>query len=137
MTVRTGDLKDSWIVYEWATIRIVPRVHDEQFVNAGIIVHARQAHFLEARMGPSWEECLKRLAPALDPERVGRHLESYVRISRGDEAAGPIALLPPSERFHWLVQPRSGIIQTSAPHPGRCHDPSAVITCLIEEQCRA
>ncbi len=135
MTDRGGGVKDAWIVYEWATIRVVPRVHAEQFINAGVILHARQAHFLEARMGAQWEERLKQLAPELDRERVRRHLDSYVRIGRGGEASGPIGFLPPSERFHWLVQPRSGIIQTSSPHPGRCHDPSEALACLLAEQC--
>jgi hypothetical protein len=136
MTDRAVDRDGSWIVYEWATIRIVPRVHTEQFVAAGVILHARQAHFLEARTGAHWEERLRKLAPELDRERLRRHLESYVRIARGDEGAGPIALLPPSERFHWLIHPRSAILQTSPAHPGRCHDPGAAIACLFEEQCR-
>jgi Protein of unknown function (DUF3037) len=137
MTDRGDSSESAWIAYEWATIRIVPRVHAEQFVNAGVILHARQAHYLEARLGAVWENGLMRLAPNVDRERLRRHLESYVRISRGDEEAGPIAFLPPSERFHWLVQPRSGIIQTSAPHPGRCRDPGSVLACLVEEQCRS
>jgi Protein of unknown function (DUF3037) len=137
MIDRGGGADETWIDYEWASLRIVPRVHAEEFVNAGVILHARRAHFLEARLGMLWEECLTRLAPELAHERVREHLESYVRIARGDESAGPIALLPPSERFHWLVQPRSGILQTSAPHPGRCHDPSLVLASLLDEQCRA
>jgi Protein of unknown function (DUF3037) len=132
-----GGANRSWIVYEWATIRVVPRVHADELLNAGVILHARQAHFLEARVGELWEERLRQLAPELDRERIRRHLENYVRISRGDEASGPMALLPPSERFHWLVQPRSGILQTSAPHPGLCHDLHAALTRLLAEQCRS
>lgn len=124
-----------WVVYEWAAIRVVPLVHAEQFLNAGVIVHARQVQFLEARIGTVWKERLSALAPDLDPDRVREHLESYVRISRGDPSAGPVALLPPSERFHWLTHPRSAILQTSVPHPGRCHDPQAALERLLVEQC--
>lgn len=125
----------SWVIYEWAAIRVVPRVHAEQFLNVGVLLHARQARFLEARVCPHWEERLLSFAPTVDRDRVERHLESYVRIGRGDESAGPIALLPPSERFHWLIHPRSGILQTSASHPGRCHDLERALEHLLKEQC--
>jgi hypothetical protein len=123
------------IAYEWATLRVVPRVHAEEFLNVGVIVHARQARFLETRIGSQWEERLQAFAPELDRERIRRHLESYVRISEGDESAGPVALLPPSERFHWLTHPRSGIIQTSPVHPGLCTEPGGALEKLLAEQC--
>ena len=126
-----------WVVYEWATIRVVPRVHAEQFLNAGVIMHARRAQFLECRIGTGWRERLSALAPELDPDRVRDHLESYVCISRGDAGASPVSLLPPSERFHWLTHPRSAVIQTSIPHPGRCHDPYAALETLLVEQCES
>jgi Protein of unknown function (DUF3037) len=130
-----GEESEPWVVYEWASIRVVPLVHREQFVNVAVLLHARQAHFLETRVAPQWEERLLSFAPDIDRHRVERHLESYVRICRGDESASPIALLPPSERFHWLIHPRSGIIQTSRAHPGRCHDPKGELERLLKEQC--
>jgi Protein of unknown function (DUF3037) len=136
MTATSADDQELWFVYEWATIRIVPHVHAEEFINAGVILHARQAPFLDARMGDLWEKKVERLAPYLDRGRLRRHLESYARIARGEPGAGAIALLPPSERFHWLVHPRSGVIQGSPAHPGRCHDPAAALARLVEEQCR-
>lgn len=123
-----------WVVYEWAAIRLVPRVHAEQFLNVGVMVHARSADFLEARVGVIWER-LRHFAPGLDLDRIRSHLDTYVRICHGDASAGEIALLPPSERFHWLTHPRSGVLQTSTPHPGRCHDPAAALERLYAEQC--
>ena len=135
MTGDAGADRNAWVAYEWAVIRIVPRVHTEQFVNVGVLLHARQQGFLEARLCERWEERVRGLAPALDEDRTRRHLETLVRICDGDDDAGPIALLPPSERFHWLTHPRSGIVQTSMPHPGRCRSLESAVARLLEEQC--
>lgn len=124
-----------WIVYEWAVVRIVPKVHTEMFVSVGVLVHARQADFLEARFSPNWESQLGALAPELDIERVREHLDTYARICAGDASAGEVALLPASERFHWLTHPRSGILQTSSRHPGRCLELDGAIARLLVEQC--
>ena len=124
-----------WIDYEWAVIRVVPQVHREQFVNVGILFHARQEHALEGRIAENWKGRVTSLAGNLDLNRLSRHLETYLAICRGDESAGPVALLPPSERFHWLTHPRSGVVQTSARHPGRTRDVDDAILRLLTEQC--
>jgi len=124
-----------WIDYEWISLRVVPRVHREEFVNVGIVLHARQRDFLELRLAPKWSDHVSGLAPELEIARVERHLDTYARITKGDAEAGPVALLPPSERFHWLAHPRSGILQTSARHPGRTHDLDAELARLVSEQC--
>lgn len=124
----------AWVEFEWAVVRVVPRVHAEQFVNVGVILHARTIEYLEARIEPPWER-LRALAPQLDRAAVQRHLDTFLRLCRGDADAGPVALLPPSERFHWLTAPRSGILQTSERRPGRCHDPAEALARLFAEQC--
>lgn len=124
-----------WIDYEWVTLRVVPRVHTEQFACVGVLLHARQAAILEARIAADWAARVEAIAPSLDLERLERHLETYRAICAGDEAAGPVALLPPSERFHWLTHPRSGILQTSPRHPGRTRDPARTLDTLLDEQC--
>lgn len=123
-----------WMDYEWAAIRVVPRVHTEEFVNVGVVLHARQAGFLEARLAGDWKKRVETFAPSIDIERVMRHLATFVEICAGAEDAGPVAQLPPSERFHWLTHPRSGVVQTSARHPGRTQDPSNTLDELTEDQ---
>lgn len=129
-----GSAKE-WIAYEWAVVRVVPRVHTEQFVNVGVLVHARQADFLHARFSRDWESRVRALSPELDIERVRQHLDTYSRICAGDVSAGEVALLPASERFHWLTHPRSGILQPSPRHPGRCLDLDEALQRLLTEQC--
>ncbi len=128
-------MTEAWVAYEWAVIRVVPQVHLERFENVGVIVHARTAALLEARADPDWER-LHAVFPALDRGLVERHLDGYLRTCRGESDAGPVALLPPSERFHWLTAPRSGVIQTSEVRPGRSRDLRSTLDCLFDEQCR-
>lgn len=123
-----------WVAFEWATLRVVPRVHLEEFVNVGVILHARTVEFLEAQVDLRWSR-LEALDPQIDRGAVERHVESWLEVCRGDESAGPVALLPPSERFHWLTAPRSAILQTSPVRPGRAHDPAAELARLFAEQC--
>jgi len=125
---------ENWIAFEWATVRIVPSVHREEFLNAGVILHARREEFLEARIEVAWDR-LAGLDPEIDRPAVERHLEAFMRVTRGDGDAGEIALLPPSERFHWLTAPRSAVIQTSERRPGRAHDLDDAIDRLFREQC--
>lgn len=122
-----------WIAFEWAAVRVVPRIHAAEFVNVGVIVHARTAGFLDARIDPPWAR-IAALAPGLDGELVERHLAAYLRVCRGEEGAGPVALSPPSERFHWLTAPRSAVVQTSEVHPGLCRDPAEMLARLAREQ---
>jgi hypothetical protein len=130
----SGAADRDWIVFEWATIRVVPIVHREEFVNVGVLLHARREEFLEARISVAWERLLP-LAHELDRDAIERHLAAFQSIARGEEGAGEVALLPPSERFHWLTAPRSAIIQTSERRPGRTHDLDAELERLFAEQC--
>lgn len=129
----TGADRD-WIEFEWATIRVVPSVHREEFVNVGVLLHARRAEFLEARIRVPWER-LEAIAQDLDRPAIERHLQAFELVTRGAEQGGEVALLPPSERFHWLTAPRSAVIQTSERRPGRAHDLAATLERLFEEQC--
>lgn len=105
--------------FDYAVIRIVPRVEREEFVNVGVIVQCREKRFLAARVELD-EARLLALWPALDLGAVRDHTDAIVRIAAGEPEAGAIAALSQSERFHWLTSPRSTILQTSAVHTGIC-----------------
>ena len=108
--------------FDYAVIRVVPRVEREEFVNAGVIVFCLERNFLAAKVQVDGAR-LKALWPEIDVDLVRRHLEAFPKISAGDPAAGPIARLSLRERFHWLVSPRSTMIQVSPVHSGMCGDP--------------
>jgi hypothetical protein len=105
--------------YDYAIIRVVPRVEREEFVNVGAIVSCQAKDVLEARIELD-EQRVRALDPAVDIETVRKHLASIPLICAGGEQAGPIGQLSRRERFHWLVAPRSTIIQMSPVHTGRC-----------------
>ena len=119
------------ISYNFAVIRVVPHVHLGVFCNVGVIVHARTADFLEIRLlsGP---DALCGRVPGVDSELLARYLRACEAICAGDPAAGPVALAPPSERFHWLTAPRSDVIQSSPVHEGICADPAEALNELFE-----
>ena len=122
--------------YDYAVLRVVPRVEREEFVNVGVILSCERAGFLEARIELD-EARLRALDPAIDVARVRRHLDAIAAICRGGEAAAPIGLLPPRARFHWLTARRSAIIQTSPAHMGRCTgDLPATLEHLMERMVR-
>ncbi len=108
--------------FDYAVLRVVPRVEREEFVNAGVIVFCPERQFLEARIHVD-ESRLKALWPEIDIPLVREHLEAFPKICAGEAAAGPIARLTQRERFHWLVAPRSTIIQVSPVHTGLCESP--------------
>jgi Protein of unknown function (DUF3037) len=105
--------------FDYAILRVVPRVERQEFLNAGIVVFCLEKRYLAARIRLDHAR-LKALWPNVDAETVGQHLEAVTRICEGDPAAGPIAQLSQRERFHWLVSPRSTIIQPSPVHSGVC-----------------
>jgi DUF3037 family protein len=105
--------------FDYATIRVVPRVERQEFINAGVVVFCLERRFLAARIHID-EGRLKALWPAIDIDLVREHLEAIPRICAGDETAGPIAKLSQRERFHWLISPRSTMIQPSPVHTGLC-----------------
>jgi Protein of unknown function (DUF3037) len=121
--------------YEYAIIRVVPRVEREEFINVGVIVLCAAKKIIEARVELD-ERRLMAIDSTLDLESIQAHLASISAITNGGDQAGPIGRLTPSERFHWLVAPRSTIIQTSPVHTGRCNDLSAVIERLLDTMVR-
>ena len=116
--------------YDFALLRIVPRVHTGAFANVGVVLHARTAEFLALRTVTD-REALTRLAPSVDPDLLARDLESCAAICAGDARAGAVALAPPSERFHWLTAPRSDVLQSSPVHEGVCDDPAVELDLLF------
>jgi hypothetical protein len=118
--------------FDYAVLRVVPRVDREEFINAGVIVYCAEQPFLGARIHFD-EARLRALWPALDVELVRQRLEAVPRICSGDPSAGPIARLTPRERFHWLVAPRSTIIQVSPVHSGLCEMPADALDRLFRQ----
>jgi hypothetical protein len=118
--------------YSYAIIRVVPRVERGEFLNVGVVLFAREQAFLGARIEADPQRLLS-LAGNLDLGAVERHLATFQAITDGVPGGGPIAALPPPERFHWLVSPRSTMIQTSPVHVGRSQDPNSALEDLLEE----
>jgi len=122
-------------VFDYAVVRVVPRVERGEFVNAGVIVFSPTSGFLESRIELDHQRLLA-LAPTIDVATVEEYLASIPRICAGGDEAGPIGSLPQRARFHWLVAPRSTIIQTSAVHSGVHADPRAALESLFEKLVR-
>jgi hypothetical protein len=103
--------------FDYAVLRIVPRVERQEFINAAVIVFCLEKRYLAARVHFDAAR-LNALFPDADADLIREHLEAIPRICAGDPAAGPIARLSQRERFHWLVSPRSTVIQPSPVHTG-------------------
>ena len=123
---------DRWITYHFAVLRVVPHVHRGEFANVGVVLHARTAEFLAVRAVTD-PVSLAALFPEVDSQLLARYLAVHDGIARGDPACGPVALLPPSERFHWLSAPRSDLLQSSPVHEGISEDPAKVLDELFAE----
>jgi hypothetical protein len=121
--------------YDYAIIRVVPKVEREEFINVGVIVSCGIRRFLDARIELD-ESRLLALDPTLDIEMIRDHLAVIPLICQGGAQAGAIGQLPHRERFHWLVAPRSTIIQTSKVHTGLCQDLQAVLEHLMNRMVR-
>lgn len=115
-----------WISYDYAVLRVVPHVYLGTFVPVGVMVHARTADFLAMRVIADTAQLRSRV-PGIDIELLSRYLRSCQLVCDGDGSAGPVALAPPSERFHWLTAPRSDVIQSSPVHSGMTEDPRAAL----------
>ncbi len=118
--------------FDYAVVRVVPRVERGEFVNAGVVVFCRRLGFLAARIGLDRER-LAALDRDADYEELARHLDTLAAVAAGDPAAGAVAELPDSERFHWLVAPSSTIIQPSEVHTGLCVEPADELEKLFRE----
>jgi hypothetical protein len=121
--------------YDYAIVRVVPRVERGEFINAGVIVSCQTQDFLAAQIELD-ETRLLALDATVDLEAIRLNLASIPMICQGGAQAGPIGALKQRERFHWLVAPRSTIIQTSPVHTGRCGDPAAVLQHLLATMVR-
>lgn len=121
--------------FDYAIVRVVPHVEREEFVNAGVIVFCDAHDYLSARIELD-QGRLVALAPDVDLALVRRHLEAIPRICEGGALAGPIGQLTKRERWHWLVAPRSTILQTSSPHAGLGEDPQTWLERLLEQVVR-
>lgn len=121
--------------YDYAVIRVVPRVERGEFVNAGVIVSCEKTGFLKAAIELDEARVLA-LDPDVDLETLRRHLTAIQRICEGGPDAGPIGLLPQRARFHWLTAKRSAILQTSPVHMGRCGDMEAIVEHLMARMVR-
>ena len=128
-----------WLDYDYAVLRVVPRVCVGAYRDVGVVLHARRARFLEAKILdpalPDVREQLAHWAPAsFDLDLLADTLAAYGRVARAEgrlEGSGPIGRLPPSERFHWLVAVRSSAVQASPVHVGRTQDPAAELERLF------
>ena len=106
-------------LYEYAVIRVVPRVEREEFINAGVITFCKRQRFVKVLYTVN-EVKLLALCPDIDTHQLALNLASFERIARGAKDGGPIAQFDAAERFRWLTAIRSSVIQTSRPHPGFC-----------------
>jgi hypothetical protein len=118
--------------FSYAIVRVVPRIERGEGFNAGVVLFCRQLDFLGAMVALD-EGRLAALAPDVSPALVRPHLDAIVRVAAGDPAGGPIAALPPTERFGWLASPSSTIIQPSPVHTGLSEDPLATLEGLFSE----
>ena len=121
--------------YDYAVIRVVPKVEREEFLNVGVIVSCPAGEFLGARIELD-EQRLLTLDPTLDIETIRVHLATIPLICAGGEQAGPMGQASQRERFHWLTAPRSTVIQTSPVHTGWCDDPATVLEHLLDTMVR-
>ena len=121
--------------FDYAVVRLVPRVEREEFVNVGVILSCPSKQFLGARI--EFEEArLAAFAPWLDTAEMRTYLEPILAICAGGEGSGPIGLLPQRQRFYWLVAPRSTVIQTSPTHSGFCSNPEEALEHLVDTMVR-
>ncbi len=119
-------------LYEYAVIRVLPRVEREEFLNVGIILFCKKEKFLKVLYQLD-ESRLKCLAEDFDLEQIRKNLESFEKICLGEKDGGPIAQLDVPSRFRWLTAVRSSVIQTSRPHPGMCCNLEETLQRLFKE----
>ncbi len=125
-------MQDSHL-FEYAVIRVVPRVEREEFMNVGVILYCAKQKFLQCAFLLD-ENRLRVFSPTADPAELRSHLNSLSRICRGGKDAGPIGQLDAASRFRWLTAMRSTVVQTSRVHPGFCSDPAGKLERLMAEQ---
>ncbi len=119
-------------LFEYAVIRVVPRVEREEFVNVGVILYCAKQHFLQAMIDVNPGR-LQAFCDKLDVPAVEEALRALDRICKGGADAGPIGKLETAARFRWLTATRSTVVQTSKVHPGFCVDPGETLTKLFNQ----
>lgn len=119
-------------LFEYAVIRVVPRVEREEFLNVGVIVYCRAQNFLRILTELN-ENRLRAFSGELDITELAERLNAFERICAGKTQGGPIGQLPIAERFRWLTATRSTVVQTSAVHPGLCVDAGETLARLFEQ----
>jgi len=119
-------------LYEYAVVRIVPRVEREEFLNVGVILYCPRKGFLQV-MYKLDEARLKAFSCKLEPEELQASLGALERICIGGKNSGPIGTLPIASRFRWLTATRSTIIQSSKIHPGFCAEPQEALNRLFNQ----
>ena len=120
------------LLFEYAVIRIVPRVEREEFLNAGVILYCQKQKFLQTLFGLDRER-LQAFCAALDADEAEEQLRAFERICRGAADTGPIGKLDIAGRFRWLTAARSTVVQTSKVHPGFCTDPRETLERLFAQ----
>jgi len=121
--------------FEYAVIRVVPKVEREEFMNVGVIVYCQSLSFLDAAFYLD-EARLRALSPHLEMGEIKKHLAAFCEICKGGPAAGPIGRLDIGSRFRWLTATRSTVLQCSRVHPGLSEDPAVTLKDLHERLVR-
>ncbi|MVN21736.1 DUF3037 domain-containing protein [Mucilaginibacter arboris] len=119
-------------LFEYAVIRVVPRVEREEFLNVGVILYCAKQKFLQCQVTLN-EERIRAFAADLDLEELKEHLYSFEKICLGGKQGGPIGLLDAASRFRWLTAMRSTVVQSSRVHPGLCANPQEMLVRLHEQ----
>ncbi|MFV8342587.1 DUF3037 domain-containing protein [Flavobacterium sp. XS2P39] len=119
-------------LYEYAVIRVVPRVEREEFLNVGIVLFCKKAKFIKVFCSMN-EAKLQLFSADLDLEQLHLNLQAFEKVAHGEKSGGPIAQFDIPLRFRWLTAIRSSAIQTSRPHPGLCDDLEQTVKRLFEE----
>jgi len=118
--------------FEYAVLRVVPRVERGEYMNAGVVLYCQDARFLDARVHLDPER-LRAFAPGLDHDTVMKHLEAAKKVCAGGPEAGEIGALPMGQRFGWLAAPRSTVVQPSPVHTGLTKDPKEALEHLMRK----
>ena len=119
-------------LFEYAVIRIVPKIEREEFLNVGVILYCAKQKFLQTLYSLN-EERLRIFCTDIDKQELLKNLQAFERICLGGNDAGPIGRLGTAERFRWLTATRSTILQTSKVHPGFCTNPQETLTRLYTQ----
>ena len=119
-------------LYEYAVIRVLPRMEREEFLNVGIVLFCKRKKYLKMRYKLDVGK-LQSLCTDCDVEQIELNLKSFEKIANADKDGGPIAKLDSAERFRWLTAIRSSVIQTSRPHPGLCNELDNTLDRLFSE----